>query len=205
MMTLYYAPGACSLATQIALNETGMDYQTVYIDLQGDRSEYYKVNPSGKVPALLVDDTLLSENVAILQWLADSHTKLNLLPSEPMARAQAMAFLAWCSSTAHLARRQGKHPKRFCDDPSTFEALAAKGKQMFWDCLVQIDQRLSDKKWILGDTYSMCDCYAIIFYDWGVGDGQPVGKLHYFSAYKQRMLARPAVSAALATHLSPLL
>ncbi len=85
MLTLYYAPGACSMASHIALEETGTPYETKVVGLaQGEQTkpEYLNgVNPRGKVPALKTDDGILTENVAILTYLARTFPDAKLLPS----------------------------------------------------------------------------------------------------------------------------
>ncbi|MBI1179676.1 MAG: glutathione S-transferase [Alphaproteobacteria bacterium] len=205
MVKLFYFPGACSLASQIGLEEAGLGYDLEFVDLAADRTAYRKINPTGKVPALLVGEELVTENVAILTWAARQAPAKRLLPEETMAQVRAYSFLAWCSNTAHIARRQYRAPVRFTPDRSAHEALQAAGKEAFWNALRQIDERIGDKPWIGGADYSVCDCYAIVFYDWAVRDGHDVGKLPAYSRVVGEMTKRPAVRRALETHKSPLL
>lgn len=205
MHTLFYCPGSCSLASQIALEEAGVAHELGFVNLNGDRTDYYRVNPSGKVPALLLDGELLTENIAILTWAAQQAPDRNLLPTEPMALARAYSFLAWGSSTVHIARRQFRAPARFTPDASTHAALQATGREAFWMALRQIDEGIGGNDWIGGGVFSLCDGYAMVFYDWGMRDEHPVNTLASYSRLVDRMKERPAVRKALETHKSPLI
>ncbi|MGE0666210.1 MAG: glutathione S-transferase family protein [Sphingomonadales bacterium] len=205
MLKLFYCPGSCSLASQAALEEAGAAYDREQVDLGGDRTAYYGINPSGKVPALLVDGALLTENVAILLLAARLHPERSLLPDEPMAQAQVHSFLAWCSNTAHIARRQFRAPVRFTPDASVHPALQAAGREAFWAVLRQIDQRIGANRWVAGSAFSVCDCYAIVFYDWGLRDGHDMASLASYTRFADQMKDRPGARAALEAHKSPLL
>lgn len=204
MLKFYYCPGSCSLAAHIALEEAGMEYEAIPINLRGDRTEYYKVNPSGKVPALVADGVLLTENVALLQWIAEVTSGNALIPSEGFKKAEAIAFLAWCSNTAHIARRQAFVPLRFTPDTSIHESLAKSGRKAFWEVLKKIDATLNGKTWILGDSFSVCDCYAAVFYDWAERDEYPLEELKDYTRFKNQILERASAQIALKANESPL-
>jgi len=117
MLTLYYSPGACSMASHIALEETGAAYtpQPVLIPKGEHQSpEYLKtVNPRGKVPALKTDDGILTENVAILTYLARTFPDAKLLPIDPLGTARALSHMAYLSNTVHPAFTHIMRPGRF--------------------------------------------------------------------------------------------
>src|SRR4051812_41490127 len=105
-MKLYYSPGACSLASDIVLHEAGVDAEYVKVDLKTHRTEagddFMKINPKGYVPALQLDDgDVLTENVAVLQYLASRGS--NLLPTEGTAKWHALEALAFVSTEIHKA------------------------------------------------------------------------------------------------------
>ena len=133
MLTLYYAPGACSMASHIAIEETGAPYQTQVVALaQGEQTkpEYLnKVNPRGKVPALQTDDEMLTENVAILTYLARTFPDAKLLPTDPLGTARALSHMAYLSNTVHPAFTHIMRPGRFATDESAHENLKATGKE----------------------------------------------------------------------------
>ncbi len=207
MMILYYFYPACSLAAHICLEESGLPFEARVVDLKdpAKEAEYKKINPRGRVPVLIANDgRVLSENVAIMTYVADLAPQAKLLPSDPEARAQCMSFLLWGASTAHINFRMSFRPYRFSADPATHEAIAAAGRQNFWENLEDIDKRLAGQDWIMGKDFSAADGYALRFYDWGRIAKHPVETLKAFTAHKDRLLARPAVKKVLQREGSPL-
>ncbi|HEY2747048.1 MAG TPA: glutathione S-transferase, partial [Polyangia bacterium] len=106
-LKLYFSNGSCSLASHIALEEANAAFETQRINLREKEQKtpaYLAVNPKGKVPALAVDGAVLTENPAIISYVADTHPDAKLLaaPGE-LARAKAQEWLAWCSSTVHIS------------------------------------------------------------------------------------------------------
>ena len=104
-MKLYFSNGSCSLASHIALEEAGAKFEAQRIDLrekEQQQPEYLAVNPKAKVPALVVDGGTITENPAIISYVADTHPQAKLLaaPGE-LARAKAQEWMAWCASTVH--------------------------------------------------------------------------------------------------------
>ena len=106
MLTLYYSPGACSLAPHIALEEAGATYALQLVSIpKGEQQapEYLNVNPRGKIPALRTDEGVLTENVAILTYIARLFPYAKLLPEEPIGMARCISHMAWLSNTVHPA------------------------------------------------------------------------------------------------------
>src|SRR5712671_2266579 len=201
MLTLYYAPGACSMASHIALEETGAPYQTQIVALaQGEHTkpEYLNgVNSRGKVPALKTDDGILTENVAILTYLARTFPDAKLLPTDPLGTARALSHMAYLSNTVHPAFTHIMRPGRFATDESAHENLKVTGKENFWKLLQEIDGLLAGKDYVLGPQYSAADGYTLVFYGWGKRIGLPVEQLKNYTALKDRLLKRPAVKKVL--------
>lgn len=199
MLTLYYHHMTCSLASHIALQESGLSFKAISTDphTPEQRAELHKFNPQGTVPALLVDGKLITENVAIMSYIADASAEGALLPSDPVLRAQTLSFLAWGASSVHIAFRQMARPENFTTDPASKEGIAAKGKGVYWQHLEKMDARLAGASWIMGDSFSVADGYAFRFYTWGKLASLPVETLPNFTAFYQRMLERSAVKAVL--------
>ena len=113
MLTLYYAPGACSMAAHIVLEESGEKYQPQKVDLAGgeQRTEaYLKIHPLGRVPALRLDNgEPLAENTAILPYLGK---RFGLWPSEPMAEAKALSLIGFFAASVHPAHAHIGRPER---------------------------------------------------------------------------------------------
>jgi len=209
MLTLYYAPGACSMASHIALEETGAPYEAKPVNLmQGEhlKPEYMNaVNPRAKVPALKTDDGILTENVAILNYLARTFPDKHLLPTDPIGTARALSQMAYLSNTVHPAFTHIMRPGRFASDESAHDNIKATGKENFWKLLQEIDGLLAGKDYVLGSQYSAADGYTLVFYGWGKRIGLPVHELKNYTALKDRLLQRPAVKKALERENSPIL
>lgn len=206
-LDLYYTTTTCSLASHIALEEAGADYESHFVKLYkpDGRAAYLAVNPLGTVPALGVDGVLVTENVAILTYVADAFPEAGLRPADPLGAAKVNELLAWFSSTVHLDRRQARVPGRFCSDEATHAGLAAEGRARLWNNLQRVDALLEGKDWLVGERPSLADCYAMVFWAWGLADEHPMRDLANFGGLAARMLARPAVRRVLERERNPLL
>ncbi len=206
-LDFYYTTTTCSFAAHIALEEAGGHYESHFVKLYkpDGRETYLRVNPLGTVPALAVNAVLITENVAILNFVADAFPQAGLRPADPLGAARVNALLGWFASTAHLDRRQARAPGRFCPDPATHEALATVGRARLWQDFQRVDHLLAGRDWLVGDRLSLADCYAMVFWAWGLIDEHPMRELSNFSALATRMLARPAVRRVLERERNPLL
>jgi glutathione S-transferase len=193
MLTLYFTPGACSLAPHIVLEESGERYEKHNVDMAKNeqRSEpYLKINPQGRVPALRLDNgESLTENTAILPYLGK---RFGLWPTDPIAEAKALALIGFFAASVHPAHAHFGRPERYSADPAAFPAIKEAGLKTFHGYLKQIDAMLAGREW-LTDKYSVLDPYGLVFYAWGFRRELPVGELKHYSAFKDRMLQRPAV------------
>jgi glutathione S-transferase len=202
MLKLYYAPGACSTASHIGLEESGIKYEGVQLSFakaEQKTPEYLKVNPRGRVPALVID-----EGTAILDYIAGKYAP-QLMPKDPVQRARAISLMAWFSNNVHPAFTHIGRPERFATDPGVFDHLKEVGRTNFHTALKEIDGIIGDKQWIMGDQFTVVDGYALVFYGWGKRIGLPVAEFKNYTAWKDRMLARPAVKRVLEREQSVLL
>ena len=208
MLTLYYSPGACSMAPHIALEEAGAPYTLQLVSIpKGEQqaAKYLNVNPRGKVPTLMTDQGVLTENVAILTYIARSSPHAKLLPDEPIGMARCLSHMAYLSNTVHPAFTHIVRPGRFATDEAAHENLKATGRENAWTLLQEIDGLLAGKEWVLGSQYSAADPYTLVIYGWGRHNRMPVEQLKNYTAFKDRMLQRPAVRKVLEREQSPLL
>ncbi len=202
--TLYYAPGACSLAVHIALEETGAPYETVRLDLaKGDQRapEFLSVNERGRVPALYEDGWVLTEASAILRHLARAHPEAGLMPDEPRHAALADEWLGWLATAHQVAYAQVRRPERYAADEAAFDAIRAKGADTFGDLCTMTEVRLSNGGWAVEGRYSIVDPYLLVFWLWARGPAIGFAMDAMFpawTAHTRAMAARPAVRAVLA-------
>jgi glutathione S-transferase len=198
---LYYAPGACSFASHIALEEAGLAYETQKLDLMaGDqrKPEYLALNPRGRVPTLVVDGHVLTETVGILTWVAGGHPKAGLWPEDTWDQAKAVSTMAWLSGTVHTTYGHVMRAARYVDDTAAQELVKAKARTMFGDYLKEIDGLLRGRKWAIGNHYTVVDGFLLVFYRWGNRNNFPVKALQNYTALAQRVMARPAVKKVMA-------
>jgi glutathione S-transferase len=200
MLTLYYSPGACSLAPHIALEEAGAAYALQLVSIpKGEQqaAAYLNVNPRGKIPALRTDLGVLTETVAILTYIARTFPQSGLLPEEPFHMARCISHMAYLSNTVHPAFTHIVRPGRFATDEAAQQNVKATGRENAWKLLQELDELLDGRQWVLGSRYSVADPYTLVIYGWGKGHGMPVEELRSYTAFKDRMLQRPAVRRVL--------
>jgi glutathione S-transferase len=193
MLKLYFAPGSCSMASHIVLEEAGEEYEGQRVDLAGgeQRSEaYLKMNPQGRVPLLRLDTgEMLAENTAILPYLGK---RFGLWPTDPVAEAKALSVIGFFAASVHPAHAHVNRPERYAADASAFATIRDTNLKTFHGYLQQIDGRLAGREWF-GDQYSVLDPYGFVFYTWGVRRELPMRELKNYTAFRDRMLQRPAV------------
>jgi glutathione S-transferase len=196
MMTLYFSPGACSLASHIGLEETGAPYEIKPILLskgQQRNEDYLKINPRGKVPALSVDGKILVENTAILTYLARRFPDKKLMPADPAEEARCIATMCWFSSVVHPSYQRFHRPARFAEAEVAHAAVEENGRKSFWANLQEIDSMIQGNDWIMGREFTAVDGYALVFYGWGARSGFPMKELSAYTAWQERMMQRPTV------------
>ena len=196
MMTLYFSPGACSLASHIGLEETGAPYELkpILLAKQQQRTEdYLKINPCGKVPALSVDGKILVENTAILTYLARKFPEKKLMPADPAEEARCIGTMCWFSSVVHPSYQRANRPERFAEGDAAAAGVKENGKKSFWANLQEIDSMIQGNDWIMGREFTAVDGYALVFYGWGARSGHPMKELGAYTAWQERMMKRPTV------------
>ena len=197
MLTLYYGPGACSMAAHIVLEESGEKYEPRRMDLaKGEQRtpEYLKMNPQGRVPLLQLDNgEPLAENTAILPYLGKRFT---LWPTDSTAEAKALSMIGFFAASVHPAHAHVGRPERYTQDQSALPGIKEQGLKTFHGHLKQIDGMLAGREWF-GNNYSVLDPYGFVFYTWGVRRELPMGELKNYTAFKDRMKNRPAVARVL--------
>ena len=199
-LKLFLFPGACSRVSLTALEQTGAAYETVMIDLmQGEhtRPDYRATNPRGKVPALLVDGKLLSENAAILRWLDRTYPAAGLFPqpADEWDAAQQLSDLFWVSSVWHPYVRANKMPSRWTTgDPAP---VRERGIELLTPCVAQLEERLGAAEWWY-DSWSILDVYFYWAYttaEEGLFDLSPYPAI---ARHRAAVEALPAFQRALA-------
>jgi glutathione S-transferase len=202
MLKLYYAPGSCAQASHIALEEAGADYQAERMDLTAGHQrtpDYLKINPKGRVPALVTDRGILTETPAILAYIAQTHPKAKLAPlDDPYGFARLQAFNSYLCSTVHPAHAHRVRGSRWADDPAAIAEMKRKAPQVVFDCFDLIEREMFVGPWAMGDSYSVADPYLFTLCTWWEGDSVDPARVPKLADHRKRMHDRPAVARALA-------
>lgn len=202
MLTLFYSPGSCALASHIALEESGADYTLRRIDFataEQTKPDYLAINPKGRVPALHTAQGVVTETPAILAFIAQSFPESGLAPLDDIfAFAQLQAFTAYLCSTVHVAHAHRARGYRWTDDPAAIEALRKKVPETVGACFQLIEREMFRGPWVMGERYTIADPYLFTVARWLETDSVDLAAIPRVLDHRRRMQERPAVRKALA-------
>ncbi len=196
MLVLHYCPGACSIAAHILLEESGLPYAVRPVHFaKGDHltPEFRAINPLAQVPVLESGSVRITQNVAILTYIADQAPQAGLLPTEPLARAEALSLLGFLSSEVHSAFAAIFGAGRLVASESAQAELVASRRARLDELFRQIDGRLAGRTYAIGDRFGVCDAYLTPFFRWASLIGMPTDPYPHYVAHQARVSARPAV------------
>ena len=201
MLTLYYTPNSCSLASHLTLEHVGAEYDLVRIDFSANEQRspaYLKVNPKGRVPALVTSSGVLTETPAMLQFIAQMYPNAKLAPLDDTFRlAEMNAFNSYLCSTVHVAHAHRMRGHRWADDPAALEAMRKKVPQSVGDAFAIIENEYLRGPWVLGEQFSTSDYYLLTIARWLEGDGVDLARLPRVLEHRRRMLDLPVVARVL--------
>ena len=195
MTTLFIFPGACSFAAHVVIHELQLPISVEPVTLGDPNAPYRQINPTGRVPALLLDDqTLLTENTAILPYLADLKPGTELFaPAGSVERAQIQGWLGYVATEIHVgAFRPINRPERYSADESAFPGIRQRALEQLTNALKPIEARLAQTEYLVGDRFTVADAYLGVFLGWSAR----VGVLNDFPALQAalgRFRARESV------------
>lgn len=197
-MKLHYFPGACSLATHIVLEWIGAPYETVKLDHAGTKSpEFLQLNPNGAVPLLTDGDFVLSQNAAILSYLAERYPDAKLFGDGTLrGRAEVLKWLSLLNSDLHPAFKPIFAPTRYHPDASQSKMVADTARTHVREYLERINGRMKGREW-LADRRSIADPYLFVMLRWAAKLHIDTKGLDGLASFFVRMLADPQVRAAI--------
>mgnify|MGYP006168648403 FL=1 len=205
MYTLYYATGACSLASHITLEEIGADYERHRVEfnaMEQQSNEYRTLNPKARVPTLITPHGPLTETPAILAYLAQSHPEVGLAPlDDPYAFGQLQAINSYLCSTVHVAHAHSGRGKRWVDDHSSIEAMKRKVPETMTACFQLMEDTMIQGPWVFGDNYTVADPYLFTVTRWAVRDRVDITQFPKVSEHHRLIGERPAVKKVLEIEL----
>jgi glutathione S-transferase len=202
MFKLYYAPGTCALASHIALEEAGADYETERLDFKRNEqnsADYLAINPKGRVPSLITDRGALTETPAILAFIAQCFPQARLAPlDDAFGFAEVQAFNSYLCATVHVAHAHRVRGYRWATEESSFTDMKQMVPKTMGACFALIERGMLKGPWVMGEQYTICDPYLYTIATWLDGDGVDLATLPRVMDHRKRVAERPAVRAALA-------
>lgn len=202
MLTLYYAPATCALASHIALECAGATYEARRLDFgkQEQRSpEYLRINPKGRVPALVTEQGVITETPAVLMYIAQMHPQAKLAPLQDAFRlAKVNEFNNYLCATVHVAHAHKRRGARWADDPAAHESMRAKVTQNMGECFELIERDYLRGPWVLGEEFTICDPYLFTLSSWLEGDGVDIARFPKVAQHYARMQQDARVKKVLA-------
>ena len=200
MLQLHYHPGNASMAPHLLLEELGVPYELKLVDrarLAHKSAEYLLLNPNGLIPVLVDGDLVLFETAAICLHLLDTHPQAGLAPAAigSSARAHFYKWLVWMTNSLQATLTLYFYPERWADTAEGAAHVRACAEAKVGTLLDQIEAELARHggPYLLGETFSAVDLYALMLCRWTRGFARPARSLPQLGAYLQRLLARPAV------------
>ncbi len=197
-MKLYFSPGACSFVPHALLEMTGAAFEPQIVKLAAGEqksAEYLAINPRGQVPVLVVDGQVLTQVVAICNYLNDRFPEHNLLPKEPMAKAQAMSTLAWMNNSAHTTFTHVFRPANFTASEGAVAEVKSFMTAKYMTVLRELDAMAAKAApWFAGAHPGPLDLYATVLMRWGGYAGQDPTQLPNLWAHAQKVATLPAVA-----------
>jgi len=203
-MKLYFATGTISIAVAVALNEAGVAYDTHQLDFATGEQRgygYAAINPKGRVPALDVDGTILTETGAILDYVATLAP--GLMPTDPVGAAKARGIMYYLASTMHVAHAHGRRANRWADEKASWADMAAKVPRTMTECTAYVEEECLTGPFIFGDTVCVADAYLFVVCSWLTKDGVDLAPFPKVRAFLAAMEARPSVQAVRANGMLP--
>jgi glutathione S-transferase len=197
-MKLYYSPGACSLADHIVLEWTGKPYETRKLS-KDERAapEFKKLNPAGAVPVLQEGDWVLTQNAAILNYLADSFPEAKLGgDGTPASRAEVNRWLAFVNSDVHPSFKPLFGSTAYLEDAAIIDKTKEHAKTVLRDLFARADAHLAGRDWLAG-TRSIADPYFYVVLRWAKATGVDLSGFDNLVKFSARMEADPGVQRVL--------
>jgi glutathione S-transferase len=202
-LTLHYYPSNASMTPHILLRELGVPFELQLVDraqAAHKSAAYLKLNPNGLIPVLQDDDLVLYETAAIVLHLVDRFPQAGLAPAVGTAeRAGFYKWLVWLSSSLQAMMAHYFYSDRMVAPGNAAGAaeVRAQAEAKIAALVDQIEARLADRPWMMGERFSALDPYAFMLCRWTRGMTRPARTLPHLGPWLQKMLARPAVRQAI--------
>ena len=203
MLNFYFSKGSSALAAHILLEEVGAEYNAIEVSIakaEHQSPEFLRRNPKGRVPLLETLDGIITENPAILEYIAATHPAANCLLEGAFAQAQARSFCAYLCATAHVAAAHRHRGHRWAKAEASIRDMQSTVPRNLMACAEVLEDGLASGQWVMGDTYTMCDPYLFQFSRWLAAAEVQIENYPRLTAHREAMRARAATQTALKAH-----
>lgn len=205
-LKLYFAPGACSFVPHVLLEMSGAEFEPCMVKLhkgEQNSADYQAINPRGQVPVLVNGGRPITQILAIVLHLDQIFTQMGFLPTEPMARAQALSTLAWMNNTVHPTFTHIFMPQKFSDQPDVQAALKPYNTQLFRGILGELQAQVQTlpnqgQPWLSGERFGPLDAYSLTLTRWGTMAGIAPEAHPALWDFVEKVAAEPAVARVMA-------
>jgi glutathione S-transferase len=181
---------------ELVKETNGQDFASTMITLRNGehlKPEYQAINPRSQVPALIVDGQLVTQVIAITNFLNETFPEANIFPNDPMEKAQALSMLAWMNNTDHPTLTRVFRPER-CGDEAGKASVKTMALEMFKTHLLEIDKSVADgRDFICGTQLTPADLYAVAFIRWAGMAGINPANYPQYQRYAAAIAALPVV------------
>jgi len=194
-ITLYYAPSTCALAPYVTLTEAGADFRVRSLNYRKREHftpEYLKINPKHKVPSLVVDGRVLTENVAIHEWVHRTFPAAKLLPGDAWNYAQAISLHSWCASGIHPYLSRINSPAKVCENPASHDSVTKLATEMLFENFKIGDDWLAGREYFF-DHFTAPDAHFYWCCRRAGQLGVDIAGFSNVAAHYRRMEQRPSV------------
>ena len=205
-LQLYYSPRSCAFAPHILLYDADANFDVIEVNFdknEQNSTDYLKVNPKGRVPALLTPEGILTETPAILLYIAQTHPDKKLAPSDTFLLAQAQAFNMFLASTVHVAHSHKHRGHRWVNDKFAEKAMTAMVLENMTECAQFIEEHYFQGPYVLGQKYSMCDPYLALIFRWLHADGVEISAFPGLCEHNELMKKRVSMQKVMALYDYP--
>ncbi|HEX7232440.1 MAG TPA: glutathione S-transferase family protein [Candidatus Binatia bacterium] len=199
-ITLYYAPSTCALAPYVTLTEAGADFEVRPLNHRKRENfspEYLKINPKHKVPSLVVDGKVLTENVAIHQWVHQTFPHAKILPADPWDQLQAISLHSWCASGIHPYLSRINNPQKVCDVAGTSDSVVKLATEFLFEAFKLGDDLLAGREYFF-DHFTAPDAHFFWCCRRSTQMGVDISGFRNVAAHFKRMQERTSVKKLLA-------
>lgn len=198
-LVLYWPPTSCAIVPYIVLTEAGAEFEPRAVNMfKGEHNspEYLRLNPKHKVPMLLIDGEVLTENVAIQLWIARQFPQAQLLPKDAVQEFKAISLLAWIASGIHPSLTPNFLPQRYCDVPGSEDGVRRCAQKLLFENYQVADGLLAGRDWFF-DHFTTADAYFYWAFRRAMDFKIDVSSFKYCMTHFERVQQRASVQKLL--------